>query len=357
MREIEVLVSEENYVVKDLLTGGDLSEQGPLDNRILSYAVVAIHKNEVSRLESEIGQIIKKYTGISEVATIEIHAQEIWNGSKRKKSVFCTVDSKEEMKHLFLELSEAVGNILSYIVVAVSHLNSSQGITFVNQLDKKDLVLEKRLLTFFAFSRLDINLEIVTGKHLGQPDFLFDREPNLPFPRVKGEPPRGMGEVAFAGVMEDGSHGFYWKTNPVYIATDSHLHRVIQVADLAAYFVGKYLVLFSELLDYFAQNDALTKRIYQKMEDCNFSLRIWESLNLEVALRVTPEQVRRQASWMRNITSPYYDWLLRIGVDCYSCSIREAMSRTSTEETRLSGIGYWAINPTTGAVVLLEKLP
>ena len=254
----KLFIPEDKYVLNDLLVGGDGSDQGPLDNRICCYAVTAVHENQLDSLNSIIENVIKTHTGLSDASAIELHTKQIWNGSERKRSPFSKIETKAAMKEFFSSVAKAIGHLHPYIVVAVD-VNSKAPAS------KELRTSLKQHRIYAAFSRLNQNIKLITGKWVGRPRFLLDYEDDrLIRPITKGGLPGGY--LYDVGVVNDSEENInpklYVRSDPVYLPTDSQTNRLIQVADLASYFVGKYLVLYSEIIQELEKTKQLSDRLY-----------------------------------------------------------------------------------------------
>ena len=96
MTDIEDLIeSSDEYSHNDLLAGGDSSDHGPADNRLLCYAVTTIRESELTSLNEAVEDTMKDYLGLEDVSGVEIHAKSIWNGSERQKTPFKDIRSKD----------------------------------------------------------------------------------------------------------------------------------------------------------------------------------------------------------------------------------------------------------------------
>jgi hypothetical protein len=344
---IPTVVSSYEYTLYNMVTGGDFSLQGPEHNAFLIHAVVAIHRKQMRRLKRAAEKMIKKHVNLQDVSDLELHAKQIWNGSERNKTAFKTLNSKDKVLKFFSELAEAIGQVHPYIVASICHLSSLPEKPLGKKEYKKLLSAVKQSLIYFSFSRLDRNIECMTGKHIGQPNFFSDVEDDrIMGPRRKGELPGGLlSDVQVLntdGIVSTGELPVFVRlSDPVFLSVHSHLHRIIQVADFAAYFVGKFLVQYSELYLLIKHHTEVDANLASRINDCNSFLKICELLNVEIVMPLDKDHMENQPAWMEPITLPYKN-VIEL-VDITSCSIREAIS-SPNKKPRLCGIGYIRFN-------------
>ena len=208
---------------------------------------------------------------------------------------------------------------------------------------KKDLAFLKQWLIYTSFSRLDRNVELMTGKHVGQPPFLSDpEEGRVVAKREKAELPRcTIVEAAVHNVDEviagKSAPVFSRRIDPAIKPTHSSAHRIIQVADMAAYFVGKHLVNYSTVVPLLWKKEVISESAYKAIENANFALHMWDAMNIEVTLPMDRDEYANQPDWMKPITLPYeehFQW-----ADFVNCSVREAISLPDMSP-RHCGVGY-----------------
>lgn len=228
------------------------------------------------------------------------------------------------------------------IAVAVWNLEEA------SKLDNRRLLkLIKQVLINLAFGRLNTNLRSVRNKNLGRPVFLFDRETDtLTNPRGPAEEPGGISDVEFvSGGTGSEPVKFRRKVDPLYRETDSRTSRLVQVADLAAYFTGKYLTHHSLLADRVEQGEfELSERNSRRMGEANFCLEMIETLNAEAVLAIPIERFSKQPPWMKKISLAFQD-LIDMKPDLLCCSFRDAVILPSDKAPRLNGVGYWMVAP------------
>ncbi len=112
-------------------------------------------------------------------------------------------------------------------------------------------------------------------------------------------------EVALApGAKMEKDPEFVKSIDPRFTVGDSRSNRIVQVADIAAYFVGKYLRALDERL-ILQRGIMLTKRDDAKLADQEFARAVWDALDLEVELFVHGSQVGTRPLWVRALTTAW----------------------------------------------------
>jgi hypothetical protein len=314
--------------------GGDCSLQG----QFCVYAVVALPETQLQGLSDGLDAAIAAHVQGIDPRIVELHAKDIWNGSARKRTPLRGITTKEAMVDLFRVLSETISRYNPMIAVAVWHLEEAS-----EPGNRKFLKLTKQVLINLAFGRLNTNLKSLRNKNLGRPVFLFDRETDtLISPRGPAEGPGGMSDVEFVS----GGTGLEpvklrRKVDPLYRETDSRESRLVQVADLAAYFTGKYLTHHSLLADLVTRGQfELSEENWRRMGEANFCLGMIETLNAEAVLAIPIERFSRQPPWMKKISLAFQDFI-DMKPDLICCSFRDAIISPSDKPPRLNGVGYW----------------
>lgn len=332
------ITDDPSQYLTGLVVGGDSSEQGPVEDRLLCYALVGVQQERLSQLDTIIRGIIRDHTGVDS-EDIEVHAKDIWNGSARSRGPFSALATKQAMKSFFEDLIRELSTLKPMISIAVSHLSSQDWFLAANKrLRRRRYATIKRWLMYAAFSRLDRNVSLLADKHVGIPPFHLD------FETEKAVHTGATSMIEIAGKFDDaGELSLHRRIAPGYLPSASSGNRLIQVADVAAYFGGKYLTLFAQIYGRVSGGlTTLDDKLYDLMRDCNFSLAAWDQFDMEVVLSISREQIGRQPDWQKGITDPYKR-AFDAGADNYSCSIREAVSRSGTQDGALSGVGYWSL--------------
>lgn len=278
-------------------------------------------------LTTAIEHVIRTHTGVATGEGIEVHANEIWNGSARKKTAFAPLESKERMKQFFVHLAREINRECPYVAVAVS---KAQDEASVHRRTAKATLMNA------ALGRIDTNVKYFTGKHIGQPTYFLDPE-NESVTNYSNASKPGSYMPEAQVLVDDHGIKLYYSVDPIHQETDSRQSRLIQVADVAAYFVGKYLALYAGLYAHLTTAEPLTEASATRLADANYCLWLWDLLNIEAVFVQTSEQFHDQPSWTRAITERYQP-LFAAGADLCICSMREAFPRR-----RLGGIGYWTV--------------
>jgi hypothetical protein len=316
----ELLTSGHEFCAKNLVLGGDYSEQSLGGNVLACYAVSALRRDAVLALDNSLKSVIARHVHDAR-DVVELHATDIWNKSRRERTAFRCLEHKDAMKLFFAEICEAIIALKPMIAVSVKCVGGP--IAAVGT--KQQL---KQLLVYAAFSRLNTNLRIVSGEYLGQPAFIHDRESeSLAVPERRKDtenPSGGLMDILPVPGMQPDSPQFFRAFDPKYRAADSREHRLIQVADIAAYFVGKHLRLRAQIFDAAA---TVNDRRSDLVKDCNFCFELWEKLNLEVVLVVFEDERTTHPAWIRPVVEPY-EPMFAAGIDMCICSIREAFDRS-----------------------------
>jgi hypothetical protein len=238
------------------------------------------------------------------------------------------------MMGFFEDFAKALQALPIQQVVAVDHLRPSA--------TRSEVRTAKRAPIFAALSRLDRNLQILMGRHIDTPELFIDQDPDQLIT------PHGQGFIAEWNVVNIGLPDrpeLVWRRtiDPSYKSLDSRGHRLIQLADVAAYFVGKKISLHESLLGWVTTGQPLYQRIQREIQDCNFSLKMWNLLNLEVITVVDQAKYRHPPRWMKPVIGLYAP-LLQTGPDAVFCSLRECVEADGRKTGDVvNGLGYWAI--------------
>ena len=156
------------------------------------------------------------------------------------------------------------------------------------------------------------------------------------FQTEKGRAKGGRGFGTFSHIAydkRDSSQPDRWPTyvslDPVYSFAHSESSRLIQVADVASYFVGKYFSLAALALRQRANNES-PDNDQALRDDLSFCLSIWNVLNVDIALLVNGAQVPRLPEWLTSIlnSGPWRDpFRIESQQIFYQCVLREALQK------------------------------
>lgn len=316
----------------DLVAGGDASERGSADDLLYCYAISAGTPAMLHQLSEVIYSVLVKYIGSNAEHVRELHAKTIWNGDERKRSPFSVLRTKANVIDFLLELSQAIASTKMHVVAAVTLGRKTTPNAYTMKDDHNTPEQRVRKMAIYgALSRLDLNIDILAQKHLGTIKLYMDRE-------SRGIIPRDL--VIELAVTSTEPLTFHHRIDPDYASVDSEAHVLIQVADLAAYVVGKYLTLHGYLLHHASLGCPFNEVWKQRAADCNFFLDLWSALNIEAVLVVDNAHQKSHPPWAYSIIQPYAK-MLDMGVDICVCSIREAVGRNPSEPPSFSGVGYW----------------
>lgn len=324
----ERLLAAPDRVTHGLVLGGDFSQQHVGEYSVGCYAIVALRKESADALNQLADTVISRHVG-GAARSVEIHAVDIWNRSSRLKTPFAKLEHKAAMQLFFAEFCSAVATLRPLIVVSVALWGGTLG----RVSDMRNL---KRTLVYAALSRLDANLKILSGKHLGEPPLIHDREnESIAFQsEASASVGGGIMDIRALPSSDVSSLAFYRAFDPVLSASDSRQHRTIQVADVAAYVVGKQLSLMGQL----AESVPSPAKRAEMVRDCNFCRSLWDLSNLEAVLVAFADEQEKYPYWIRGVVDHYRGRFVA-GVDMCICSIREAFDR-SGRSPGLAAIDY-----------------
>lgn len=312
----DVIEQAPELVASDFVLGGDYSQQSIGVYTIACYAAVAVHRAEIPFMNAAIDSVISQHLHMPATG-VEVHAAEIWNGSTRARTSFKSLDHISKMKIFFADWCAIVGELKPFIAVAVKWVGRALS-------ESKDIPKLKKLLVYAALGRLNTNIKITSGKHMGEPRFFHDRENEALTTSRPGDPEKragGMFDVNLIPGTGPNRLRLFKTFDPCYNPADSTDHRLIQIADVAAYFVGKHLRLRHQVMTpELSPGDLLNA----STEDGNFCRAMWDALNLEAVLVAFSEERQNHPTSIRNVIEPY-DLMFDAGADMCICSIREAM--------------------------------
>lgn len=321
---------------RDVILAGDCSVHKGSESQFVAYAMVATSADLRPAIDAAIEKYLTKFTLAGNLTEVEIHAKDIWNGSARRKGPLRGLGTKQDMLAFFRGLALLVGRMPLEAVVAVEEL--PLGIA------DGERVARKRLLLYSAGSRLDRNIDALAGCHLGQaPIFLDPEDDHIMWSGKHGR--RGfLSDVGidFLGSERHSVPVMYPKIDLEYFPTPARSMRLIQIADVMAYFVGKYVALHSRILARVQSGNRQPDQVYYRLaHDCNFSLRQIELLDVEVATPMTQTLAADPPAWLAPAVRQYRP-LLDMGIDFLVMSLREAIDPSGRRTGwRADGIDYW----------------
>ena len=327
-------IDSTDYVLHDFVIGGDASGQGEPTERLQCYGVAGLPASAAVHLGIRLDAALARYASAARAKHVELHAKAIWNGHERVKGPFWSLRTKDEMKSFLLNICKEARSSPPLICVAFAHETTfPKGV--LQQLHPKTSLSTalKRELVMVALSRLDDNLVKVSGKHIGRAKFLLDHESDQVFQAERGRAKGGIGFSTLSHIAydkRDPSQPERWPTyvslDPVYSFSHSESSRLIQLADVASYFVGKYFSLAATVLRQRADSKS-PDHSQPLRDDLLFCLTIWNVLNIDVVLLVNGGQVPHLPEWLTTtLNSGAWRDPFRIesGKITYQCVLREA---------------------------------
>jgi len=161
----------------------------------------------------------------------------------------------------------------------------------------------KTALPGIALAQLDDNVRAKTGKSIGRPTLMLDIDGTSKPGPIATHSYTAWTRMA-PGSPENNPH-IYHSASPTYVLTNSAHSRLIQAADIAAYFVAKYLALFGDAIDQKDASDLKTVTLRsQKIADGNVALTIWDALDTHVILVRCKSTWDNELSWMHHFWEP-----------------------------------------------------
>ena len=186
------------------------------------------------------------------------------------------------MLEFFMSVGSAIRSVGVDVAVAVT--------VYSRALSPRQARSLKLLLQGLALAQLDDNVKAQSGKYIGRPTLMLDLEGSSRPGRMTDHPYMAWARMV-PNTPENDPEVFH-AADPTYVATDSAQSRLVQAADIAAYFVAKYLVLFGNIARQCETTTSTTSsRLGSKMQDGNFAIAMWDVLNMAVIL------VRSKATW------------------------------------------------------------
>lgn len=312
--------------------GGDSSLQASTKFEHLVYAIVAFQQDQIPELEGRILDFISSKIGNRNKA--ELHVKDIWNGSTRMRTPFATLANKDQMKDFFYEIAGVIAQFKPIIVANCLATEIGK-----MKLKSDDNISNKGLAAYATLSRVDINVFQLTKTRIGGSPFYIDREADrmMRFDPQTNQLSGLITEVEFNGYSND-EPTFTYRMNPRYIPVNSEDSIIVQISDLAAYFVGKHLTLFDKILSELNATNLVTPLVYKSIEDCNYSLQLLKILDIEVVSHFTHQKLTPE--WLTRAVKSYNGMVPQLDGAAINISIRESILASKNGKEFLNGAGY-----------------
>lgn len=298
----------------DLVFGGDssVSDAGPF--RFACYATAAARASRLPSITTALDVVVAKH---ADARDVEVHAVDIWNGSARAKAGFSQIHNKQDMLQFFDEWCRCVASTGIMATAAIYALPATERTS-------RAMLEFTRFLLYCALSRFDKNLKLTTGRHVGTPVLYHDIE-------------NRQLAVEERHISENRRGGFWdarpLRTNPLeltrtldphYVASDSVTHRLVQVADVAAYFTSKFAAL-----SVFHDDPEMAAHAGRNIssEDIAICRSFLNIMNIEIVWWCDPGELDKQPPWLRRVAKVFAP-LLALRAGGYAFSVREAFDNT-----------------------------
>lgn len=334
------LVPEQPFVHDNRVLAGDFSYQQAGDYSVIAYGLASIEEGRLPLLDKRLNALVAAVAG-EEFATAELHAKELWNGSERARSPFQKFATKAHMLQFFATLAQAVRSLGIDTIVALT--------VYPAHFQRRQVKALKSALPGVAVAQLNDNVKEYSGKHIGRPTLMLDLEGGAAPAQMTDHPFVGWAHQAPGTEFDETK--FFQSAVPTYESTDSRRSRLVQVADILAYFGAKYLALFGTITTVMdGRSSKLPASTVSRMSDCNAALTMWDALNLEVILFRHETTYGHEPPWLLYFCEPWSQLFNRYKdrIEGFNCRLRMA---SGDQLGRAPTVGFWRIPPETQAGV------
>lgn len=325
-------VSELPFVHDDHVLAGDFSYQQAGNYSVIAYGLASITADRIPLLDKRLNALVASVAG-AKFAGSELHAKELWNGSERARSPFRELATKAQMLQFFAAFARVIRSLAidATVVLTVhpAHFN------------RRQIKVLKSALPGAAVAQLNDTIKERSGKHIGRPMLMLDMEGGVA-PGKKTDHPFVSWVHQVPGTQFD-EMKFFQSASPTYVSTDSGRSRLVQVADILAYFAAKHLSLFGTITDVMkGWSSKLPASTVSQMADCNAALAMWEALNLEVVLLRHETTYRHEPAWLLYLCQPWVLFFNEFKDRITTFTFRLRMT-SGVQLGRVSTVRFWRI--------------